>query len=196
MKVTGKVAPAALWEAWCEAAEGKAVASFDCFDTLLWRGVNTPSDVFCEIAASAPFRSRHFTGHHRIAAESQARRVRFEAGGVPEVTLLEIYQQLFPDTRDSDSATHCVALEQQIEASLCFVSPAVIACMREARRRGMAVIVVSDIYLNAGQLRRLLVSVCPELDELIDVLFCSSDYRIGKAHGLWRYVSEEMSVSP
>jgi FMN phosphatase YigB (HAD superfamily) len=185
-----------LLNAWCQAAEGKSVASFDCFDTLLWRGVNTPTDVFCEIAGTPAFKSRRFTAHHRIAAESQARRVRFEQGGVPEVTLTEIYQQLFPETRDPGTTSLCAAREQEIEASLCFISPAVIECMREAHRRGMAVIVVSDTYFNAGQLRRLLVAVFPELDYLIDSVFCSSDYRIGKAHGLWRYVLEELSESP
>ncbi|KIJ01179.1 hypothetical protein ST27_07265 [Xanthomonas phaseoli pv. phaseoli] len=190
------IAPHALLEVWRHAAEGKSVASFDCFDTLLWRGVGAPNQVFCELAGKPPFSTQGYTAYHRVAAESLARRVRFEQREVPEVTLREVYQQLFPEPDGAAQIAACMSYEQDAESSICFVAPAVLACMREARRLGMSVIVVSDTCFSAGQLRALIASVSPEVDELVDQIFCSSDYRIGKARQLWHCVLGELCATP
>ncbi|WP_152625047.1 hypothetical protein [Xanthomonas albilineans] len=196
METITSIAPCALPDVWRHAAEGKTVASFDCFDTLLWRGVSAPSQVFCELAGKPPFSTQGYTAYHRVMAESLARRVRFEQKEVPEVTLREVYQQLFPEPDDATRITACMACEQEAEASICFVVPAVIACMREARRLGMTIIVVSDTYFNAGQLRALIASVSPEADELVDRIFCSSDYRTMKKYQLWHRVLDELYAAP
>jgi len=190
------VLPSQLFETWCEAAQGRALASFDCFDTVLWRGVSRPTDVFCELVTRSPFLERRMSAQHRIAAEAQARRRRFEHGLVPEVTLAEIYEELFPSARWSDQASQCVELECAIESSICFVSPHTAACMHEARRRGMPVAVVSDTYMSETQLRRLLALVDADLASMIDFIFCSSDYRIAKSHGLWDRVIKRLGVAP
>lgn len=183
-----------LGEQWRHAAQGKTIASFDCFDTLLWRGTQNPADVFCELARDATFTKYGFSGLTRSKAEIAARRRRFENGLAPEVTLEEIYQELLPVEWPTEVSA-CVEAELAVEVSFGFTFSPIVDMMRAAKRRDMQVIVVSDTYFSAGQLRRLLLTIDPDLTHLIDFIFCSSDYRVSKTHGLWTCVLDELAVS-
>src|SRR4051794_1925824 len=64
----------ALEAQWLSSFDGVKVLSLDCFDTLLWRKVAAPTDVFYALAASEPFRRVGLSAAMRISAEGQARR--------------------------------------------------------------------------------------------------------------------------
>src|SRR5437763_9842942 len=81
---------------WLSSFDGVKVLSLDCFDTLLWRKVGEPTDVFHALAATGAFQRHGLTAAMRIAAEVQARRVNWMLKGSMEVTLADIYRQALP----------------------------------------------------------------------------------------------------
>ncbi|MCY0387232.1 hypothetical protein OVY01_08295 [Robbsia sp. Bb-Pol-6] len=60
----------------------------------------------------------------------------------------------------------------------------------------MGIIVVSDTYFSADQLRGIFERVSPELNDLVDLIFCSSAYRIKKERWLWNCVVAELCAKP
>ena len=65
----------ALDAAWLDSFDGLKVLSLDCFDTLLWRKVVVPTDVFFALAHSAAFKQAGLTAPLRAKAETAARRI-------------------------------------------------------------------------------------------------------------------------
>ena len=148
------------------AARYPAVA-FDVFDTLLHRDVAAPTDLFCwmESHGQAPAGF----AQNRIAAEAQAR-----AACTPrEVTLAEIYArpELAGLTPDAELAA---------ENTLCRADAAMQAFYRRCRERGQKVYAVSDMYLPAGEITRLLAR-CGYPDW--DGVFVSCEFGVQKRSG-------------
>jgi predicted HAD superfamily hydrolase len=123
------------------------VLSLDCFDTLLWRDTHAPTDVFTMLPGITPMQRRH--------GEAVARKVSGFAHGRNEVSIGEIYSQLMPRATQAQRDT-AIANELDAEARACFAFAPTVELMRRARARGMQVIIVSDTYLDAAQLRRLI----------------------------------------
>ncbi|TGX54232.1 HAD family hydrolase [Sphingomonas gei] len=168
--------------------DGIKMLSLDCFDTLLWRDTHAPGDLFGLLPDT--------TVQQRIWAEQRARnasalrRTRFE------VSIEEIYAELLPN---AGLAERTIAVEHELaaEALHCFAFAPTVALMREAKRRGLQVIIVSDTYLNADQLRGLIaVAAGDDVANLIDRFFCSSVYGQSKREGLYKQVLAETGVAP
>lgn len=169
-------------------APGVTTLSLDCFDTLLWRDVHRPVDLFKLLPV---------IGAHRIYAEKAARKsVLLEQRGTSEVTLRDIYKRLMPEA-DAATIEAEMAIETALEAQHCFAFAPTVALMQEAKRRGMQVIIVSDTYLQQDQLAELLLAATgPEVFGLIDRIFCSCDYGRSKHHGLFDDVLREIGEEP
>ncbi len=162
--------------------------SLDCFDTLLWRDTHAPRDLFGALpGVSVP---------QRQWAEERARTAAIVRRRHNEVSIAEIYSELFPNgsAAERDAA---IRNELDAEARHCFAFRPAVELMREAHRRGMGVIIVSDTYLDADQLRGLIAAAAgEEIAGMIDRVFCSSVYRRPKAGGLYELVLKELSVAP
>lgn len=159
---------------------GIKVLSLDCFDTLLWRDCHAPTDVFAVLPETNPFQ--------RVHGERRARQMAHAARGVHDIGIDEIYRAIMPRARDGDRA-QAVAAEIDAEARACYGFGPTIVLMREARRRGLQVILVSDTYLSPRQLHDLVGRAAgAEVAALIDRVFCSSTYGRPKAAGLYREV--------
>ena len=158
------------------AGEGVKVLSLDCFDTLLWRDCYEPRDVF----ATLP----DVSVAQRMVAEKHARKAEFALRGRNEVSLEAIYAQGLPNagrvTRED-----AIAAELQAEAQACFAFAPTVELMRAAKARGLKVIIVSDTYLSARQLRALIEQAAGEaVAGLIDKVFVSSEAGLSKSEGL------------
>ncbi|WP_456256878.1 hypothetical protein, partial [Campylobacter jejuni] len=82
-----------------------------------------------------------------------------------------------------------IAAEIDAEARHCYAFTPTVALMREARRQGLQIILVSDTYLNPAQLRDLVARAAGTyVAALIDRIFCSSTYGKPKAAGLYQDV--------
>lgn len=165
------------------------ILSLDCFDTLLWRNVHAPRDVFADLGGMP-------TPDQRRWAEGNARARALIARGTSEAMLAEIYDTLLP-AADAETRAAAAAAELAAEARHCYGFAPTIALMRAAKLDGRQVIVVSDTYLNQGQLHDLIAAAAgADVAALIDRIFCSSEYGVAKSEGLFRHVLGELGVGP
>ncbi|UYY59655.1 hypothetical protein LZ586_06110 [Sphingomonas sp. S2-65] len=69
--------------------------------------------------------------------------------------------------------------------------------MREAKRRGGRIVIVSNTCPSEAQLRGLIAAAAGEnFAGLVDRLFCSSVYGKSKREGLYELVLKELGVQP
>jgi FMN phosphatase YigB (HAD superfamily) len=172
------------------AGEGISILSLDCFDTLLWRNCQAPNDVFADLPIPGG------AGWARVRAEARARKTALFSGGGGEVSIEDIYRMWMPaaDAAEIDAA---VARELAAEARHCFAFAPTVALMRAAKAKGLETIIVSDTYLSEPQLRALIAATAgQEVIGLIDRIFCSSEYGVGKANGLFDHVLSALGVAP
>lgn len=155
---------------------GIRVLSLDCFDTLLWRDSHAPTDIFAGL-------SKLSIGQ-RIVGETNARKAAATLSRGTEVGLSQIYAQAMPN---ASQAEHKCAIEDELvaEAAACFAFKPTVDLMRAAKAAGHQVIIVSDTYLDAGELRDLIAaSAGKEVAGLIDRVFASSEAGVSKTQGL------------
>lgn len=173
-----------------DAPSGIEILSLDCFDTLIWRNVNAPVDVFADL----PFAGGGMEA--RMWGERKARKtVPFQTRR-HEVTIEEIYEAVMPQANEAHR-TAAIDAELAAEASHCFAFAPVCDLIADARRRGLKVIIVSDTYLSEPQLRALIAATAGvEVADQIDRIFCSCAYGISKAGGLFTHVLADLGIAP
>ncbi len=186
----GEILPHDLPRALDHAAETISVLSLDCFDTLLWRDMHMPADVFSALPGLAP--------QQRMHGETMARRAMRVRRQRSEVSLADIYRAALPALGPADRGAErmaAIAAELAAEARACFAFAPTVALMREARARGLKVIIVSDTYLSAAELAALIqASAGEEVLALIDRVFVSSEAGISKSEGLLAKALTAMKV--
>jgi len=183
--ITGEILPGDLPRA-LERCPQARVLSLDCFDTLLWRDTHTPADVFAALPGISPLQRRW--------AEAQARRAAGIGHGRQEVTIGEIYAELMPGA-GAARRKEAIAAECAAEAAHCFAFAPTVALMRAAKAAGLQVVIVSDSYLDAGQLRALITAAAgADVAGLIDRYFVSSAHGKPKALGLYGEVLRKLST--
>ncbi|MEZ0244051.1 MAG: hydrolase, partial [Sphingomonas sp.] len=128
------------------APQGVEVLSLDCFDTLIWRNTHAPTDVFADLAVSGG------GIEPRTWAESQARKSAWTKTGAKEIGLEQVYRRMLPNPTEAE-VDAAVARELAIEAKHAFAFKPTVALIHEAKRRGLKVVIVSDMYLSEAQLR-------------------------------------------
>lgn len=176
-----------------------AVLSLDIFDTVLWRRVPRPTDVFgilgSRLRASgkcpswitdATFRRM------RIAAEQAARERREDWGS--EVSLFDIWNAM-PLDMFGAGVDELVEAEVAVEREFTVVDLDIAHLIQLARKHDLPVILVSDTYFTEEHLRFLLDR--PELGAMHDVrVFRSHQHGLDKASGLWEIVLKELGRDP
>ena len=173
---TETILPHELPHALDRAGEGLKILSLDCFDTLLWRDCYEPGDVFAALPG--------LSVAQRMVAEKHARKAEFALRNRNEVSLEAIYAQALPNA-GRVAREDAMAAELQAEADACFAFAPTVELMRTAKARGLKVIIVSDTYLSARQLRSLIEKAAgEEVAALIDKVFVSSEAGISKSEGL------------
>lgn len=166
-------------------AAGCRLLSLDCFDTIVWRHVDAPLDVFFDLAHRPAFRQRGITAQDRIRAERVARERRRVRDGRTEVTLADIYRVACPGI-DEEGLQALAEDELAAEMAVCHAFGPAVALLRQAQAQGLAVRVVSDTYFTPAQLRRLLSHVLPD-DAMAAIghIVCSCEHGLSKAQGLF-----------
>ncbi len=169
---------------------GVEILSLDCFDTLIWRGTNAPVDVFAELTLPGSSMGG------RMLAEGSARRRAFATTGAQEIHLHEIYEFLYPSA-DPGTVEQAVEHELAQEGRHAFAFAPPVALLRAAKRRGLKVIIVSDMYWSEPQLAAHIAAAAgDDLLADIDRIFVSSHYRVGKGDGLFAHVLAALDVEP
>ena len=161
--------------------------SLDCFDTLVWRDTATPADVFADL----PFSGGAMEPRRR--AEGAARQAAKLFRDSYEVSIEEIHARFCP----AGDVEASIAEELAAEARHCFGFGPVQQLIRDAKARGLGVIIVSDTYLDETQLRALIATAAGEdIAAMIDRIFPSSAYGMNKSDGLFGPVLEALGAAP
>jgi len=174
--------------------------SFDFFDTLVWRLTVRPADVFQEVGhrlSEAGLLAPHVSPADyevlRRVGEVKAREHQARQDKTREdIGLGQICAQLQPVLRDPGAAAR---VELAAEGELCLLNPAMVEFARHAKRSGLKVLIVSDIYLSADDLRGVLrANQCDPA--LFDFVFTSCDAGVCKWSGnLFRHTLEATGLS-
>lgn len=175
--------------------KGVRVLSLDCFDTIVWRKVAQPTDVFFALQDSALWQAHGITAPLRAKAEDTARRRKQLLHRTREVNIEEIYRELLPDLSVSERATW-IELELDAEKNHGFVLEPTLALIRAAHARGLRVIVVSDTYFSHVQLRELLAALMGDEHQLIAQVHCSSECGGSKVNGMFGVVLQREKLKP
>lgn len=171
------------------APEGVEVLSLDCFDTLIWRNTHAPTDVFADLALPGG------GIEPRTWSESQARKHAWAKHGAKEIGIEDVYARMLPNPQPGE-VDAAVARELALEASHAFAFKPTVALIHEAKRRGLKVVIVSDMYLSEAQLRAHITAAAgAELLDSIDQVFVSAAYGVGKRDGLFDHVLEALGIS-
>lgn len=154
--------------------------SVDLFDTLVWRAVPAPRDLFYLIGGELRERGWVYDSSspasfvkERIAAEERARKRKRSR----EVNLAEIYAEFPRGYLCGTTPSAVAALEFETERRIVCVDTGMQAMVERARRRGLSVAFVSDTYFTA-----------PQITELVpvnaDYVILSNEQNRSKAQGL------------
>jgi len=167
---------------------GLKILSLDCFDTLLWRDCHAPQDLFAVLPGITPWQ--------RATGEGRARAIARATRGARDVPIDAIYAETIPRA-DARSRAAAISAELAAEARHCHAFAPTVALMREARRRGLKVIIVSDTYLDPRQLLKLIAGAAgDDIAALIDRVFCSSSFARPKSDGLYGEVLARVKARP
>ncbi len=182
---------------------GTELLSLDVFDTLLWRRVAKPTDVFeilgqrlAEDGFLAAGCTPALFAQLRIRAETLARLREDARSESLEVSIWQIYEEFPEDAVANVDHKDLVELELRCERDLTVADMQIVEwCLRATEAHGIPMVATSNTYLSAAQLRQLCDR--PSMAELpIQEFFSSSDHGTGKAHGLFLEVARRMHVAP
>lgn len=137
--------------AYMEKLSGYEYISFDIFDTLIFRPFSEPTDLFYFLGQKLGYMDFK---RIRMEAEARTRYEKFEKSKSFEVTLKEIWKRLEKDT--GIPANKGMQLEQELELQFCYANPFMLKIFRKLLEQGKTIVIVSDMYLPADFLQRLL----------------------------------------
>ena len=186
------------------AARPGALLSFDCFDTLLWRSVPKPTDVFLllgqrlrDLGLLRPRITPELFMKMRVVAEQVARLQSAQSRGSNEVKLEEIYAHHGWMRYTGLGANELSRHEVRIESEVTTADPYFKDFLQDliAGEDVHSMMIVSDTYLDADGLAYLLRSA--GLDFMASVpMFLSSDIGVSKGEGLLEKALGRMGVAP
>ena len=164
-----------------EKVKGYDVISFDIFDTLIFRPMSIPTDVFYLIAER--FDMLDFK-NVRTFAEWDARMQCNRKNGHMEIDLQQIWEHLAKET--GLDAEEGMRVECEIEKALCYANPFMLEVWNRLQAMGKTTVIVSDMYLPKSCIEEILK--CAGYIGA-DRIYLSNEYGESKADGrLYRRV--------
>lgn len=161
--------------------------SFDIFDTLIFRPLDKPQDLFWIVGAKLGVLG---FPNMRSGAEVYLRERTNELKGNREITLHEIYEYL--EKTVGIDAEVGMKTELQAEMEYCYVNPYMKYIFDHLIAAGKRVVLVSDMYISAADMELLLSQMGIFGYEK---MFISCDYKCSKRDGtLFQKVIEYANV--
>lgn len=170
------------------------VVSFDIFDTLFFRKCFLPEDIF-EIIGKHKYVKKYYDKanafkNYRIYAEKNARNTH---NIYQDITLDEIYNELAIPKKIKDRIKQ---LELDTEKKYLKINPDIEDLINLAYENNKKVILISDMYLNKGQLKYVCLDKLNNLERISEI-YVSSEYKLTKAKGdLFTEVLEKEKINP
>jgi HAD superfamily hydrolase (TIGR01549 family) len=169
------------------------IISFDIFDTLVFRKVDYPKDIFKKMSFNKLikeiFKNEVDFEQLRITAEKLARKESLEE----EITLEDIYAQ-FKYLSKQQQKNLC-NFELKIEQKYLFINHEIGNWIELALKYNKKVIFVSDMYLTKKQICQIILKDLKSLNK-IDNIFVSSDLKKTKYFGtMYDYILKQYSIT-
>ena len=163
------------------------LASFDIFDTTLIRRCGNPKVVFELVADKlypddSPMREAFLLWRQQAGGNAAA----IHRG--KEVTLHDIYETIDTASFREYCIEEMMEAEKEVEADMLMANPEIKALIQKKRDEGYTIAFISDMYLNSGFLKSILVREgCAQETDLI-YISCESSVRkdTGKLYDLVR----------
>lgn len=196
--------------------------SLDIFDTLLWRKVPHPIDLFLILGQKLKEEgwlieaiTPECFADLRILSEQVSRHKKIQSGSFPEITLQEIYwnfsgiftkisieemiagkKGIFNESDINDLVTLEVALEKQFTQ----FDLNILRLIHFAKNKNIPLILMSDTYLSQEHVTTILdrpdpITSSPFL-ELVDRMYISCEHGRSKSLGLFYILLNEVNISP
>jgi FMN phosphatase YigB (HAD superfamily) len=180
----------------CSTDELKCI-SFDFFDTLYWRYLGEPRDIYYSLESIELFKTHNITAKERIEAEISARRESLLLHGHSEPRLLEIYQVLCRERGlDSEMAKALTEIEVQTELNWGYIPEHAQKILSRLAREAITVIVISDTYYSSENIRMFMqTNYDNNWVERIKI-YASSEYKKSKSQGIWEIVLRDQKIKP
>lgn len=171
------------------------VLSVDIFDTLLWRLVPKPIDLFLILGerlknqgALIEAVSAHNFAKLRVIAETQARCEKQLLSENSEVTLHEIYRKL--QSLFVIDETDAINIEIALEKEFTRLDPDIVSLILYAQSKNIPCILVSDTYFKKSEIEEFL-NRSRKLS--FHTLYISCEHGCSKQHGLFDIIVEDFS---
>lgn len=160
--------------------------SFDIFDTLIFRTVKTPEDIFDIVQMQYELEGGEFQEFRkkRILAERAARKKYFPR----EISLAQIYEMLegAPDTKAS-----LMKLERKIEIENCVPNLPMIQLAQKLSKKKKHIIIITDMYLD----RETLVAILEKINMPYEKLYISGEIGLTKSTGeIFPFVLKDLGI--
>ena len=177
------------------------VISFDIFDTVLFRMVRKPEDVF-EIVGKKAIEKNILPDYItpiiykniRIEAERKARMLKMEHENIDEVTLEEIVACL--PQYCCKQKERLRSLEIQTEEELCYINPDMFDVFEYLKCSGKyKIIFISDMYLNAEKLKKIMKANGLSISENEKIYVSCDILKNKKSEELYKYVLNEQKIN-
>lgn len=169
-----------------------STVSFDIFDTLVFRHLNLPADVFSHTVLSEAGVYGISGEDYRILREQAERAARQRYTEAEDITFEQIFSCM-PFSKDIQANLVLAELDAERHAGL--VNQQLVDVIRNLKVRNIAVYLISDMYLSAEQIKNTFFYAWPELAEL--PLFVSSETGFTKFSGkMYRYVASAQKANP
>jgi len=159
------------------------LVSIDIFDTLIFRHIDHPMDLFeilCSRCIEKSYIDKYMTTTRfknlRYDAENMAKTEKYKRDNV---TLFEIYDT-FPDYIDNKA--EILQLELELEKEYCYLNPSMYSFIRHLRNINIPVILTSDMYLSRNHIEEILINLNFDVT-LLSNIFISSDMKCTKRSG-------------
>lgn len=178
------------------------IVSFDIFDTVLFRSVIDPKDLFDKIGKIA--REKEWISDYinpiefrniRIESEKYAREKKYKIKRTKEVTLTEIYESM-PLIINQEYKEYLIQLELELENEICYLNPFMQEIMNISYSLGKKIVLTSDMYLSKQQIKEILEHNGMDMN-IIDDIFVSSQYETTKRDiGLYKILLSKYKLNP
>ena len=172
-------------DAYLEKLRNYDIISFDIFDTLIFRPLAQPVDVFYLLGEQLGIMDFK---NIRIWAEQDARLKCHEKYRHTEVSLEDIWNNLKEDV--GNMADNGALLEQITEQKICYANPFMLALWQKLKEMNKKLIIISDMYLPASCIASILENAG---FTGANKIYISNEYRKSKADGkLYRQVISDL----
>ncbi len=161
------------------------IISFDVFDTLIYRYVSKPADVFYFVGERLGISDYR---RIRTEAETSVRKEKHSLSGTYEVNIEEIAEKVCKVT--GLSRNEIISEELIAEKNFCYANPYMKKVWEELLKSGRKPMILSDMYLPEGYMRELLTSCGYDVSECEIIVSC--DILKSKAEGSAYKLLKEM----